>query len=209
MAWKMPATKGGGGGEKAPVGNHIAVCVAIVDMGTQKSDYQGQARWARRAYFAWELVNEPNSAYKSGRNHVIGIDLNVSLNEKAKLRKFIEARVGKAIPEGVEYDISQELGKPCMLNVVDNGKGYPNVDNVSGIPKGFTVAKPFFEPFLFSLDDVENGNVPTFPDWLPWLYGEKLADVVAQCRELCPPKTGAIAGGGEYDNHEETGDIPY
>lgn len=59
MSWtKQQANSktGGGNYEKPPPGNHPAVCVAIIDMGTQKQEYQGNVTFAHRAYFVWELV---------------------------------------------------------------------------------------------------------------------------------------------------------
>src|SRR5687768_1016144 len=121
MSWSMTANKGGGGSVKAPAGNHRAVLVGIFDMGRQWQDgFQGaEGKWQHRAYFVWELVDEPIAG--TAKNHVIGIDLTLSLNEKAKLRKWIEARTGKAIPDGTPFDPTTELGQPCMLNVVMKG----------------------------------------------------------------------------------------
>ena len=86
----------GGATERAPAGNHPAACVAIIDMGTQWNDgFQGApGSWSHRAYFVWELVSKKVTGYKD-RNHVIAIDLNWSMHEKAKLREFVQARLGR------------------------------------------------------------------------------------------------------------------
>jgi hypothetical protein len=191
--WTATAKKGGEGAfEKAPPGNHPAVLVAIIDMGTQwQEGYQGApGKWQRRAYFVWELVLEKRA--EGGGNHVIALDLNVSLNDKAKLRKWIEARTGKAIPDGVEYDVSQELGQPCLLGVVMKGD-FPKVDSVSGVPKGMAVAEPGHKPVLISLDEFRAGA--KIPDWVPYLYGEPLADVIKRCKEI-----GGLQGKGEGES---------
>lgn len=173
MGWTTKAKKGGEGEfEKAPIGNHPAVLVAMVGMGIQENEFNGQVTQQRRALFVWELVTEKN---KAGQNHIIAIDLTVSLGEKAKLRGWIEARTGKPIPEGHEYDISKELGKPCLLSVTEN-KGYPKVSGMAAIPKGMKVDPPTRQPFLWDVDQIgENGEI-SLPDWIPWLYGKPLKD---------------------------------
>src|SRR5262245_60572116 len=103
-------------------------------MGTQRQEFKGKVTWPERAFFVWELVTRKMTGFKD-RNHVIGIDLTVSLGEKAKLRKWIEARTAKQIPEGVPYDIAKELGGKCLLNVIQNGD-YPKVDGMSAVPDG-------------------------------------------------------------------------
>lgn len=191
-AWVQTASKGGGEGfEKAPAGNHPAVLVAIVDMGTQSNEFGGKQTWQRRAYFIWELVSAKMSGTKD-RNHLIGIDLTVSLNEKAKLRQWIEARKAKKMPEGANYDILKELGQPCLLNVVLNASGYPKVNGVSAIPAGLTVPAAQHQPFSWSLEDYEKEGTIELPEWVEtqWLYGEPISAHIRRCKEIANPDDG-------------------
>lgn len=189
--WTQKASsKGTGDGfEKAPPGNHQAVLVAIVDMGTQLNEYGGKQNWQRRAYFVWELVTEKMSGTKD-RNHLVAIDLTVSLNEKAKLRKWIEARNGKKMPEGADYDIRKELGKPCLLNVVHNASGFPKIEGMSAVPKGLQVPAPQNPAFTWSLEDYEQEGTIDLPEWVEshWLYGEPISEHIKRCKELNPDK---------------------
>lgn len=178
------AKKGDGAFVKAPPGNHPAVLVAIVDMGTQWQDgYQGApGKWQRRAYFVWELVTKKIDG-QPGRNHLIGIDLTVSFNEKAKLRKWVEARTGKAIPDGTSHDILAELGQPCLLNVMQKGD-FPKIEAVSAIPDGLTVPPAKQPLFSWSLEDHARDDPISLPDWLPWFYGKPLVESIGRCREI-------------------------
>src|ERR1700722_9951352 len=155
--WKATANKGNGGGyyEKAPAGNHPAVLVGIFDMGTQRNEFQGKESWQHRLYFVWELVTKKMTG-TTGRNHHIGLDLTFSLNEKAKLRKLIEARTGKSIPDGQEYEITNELGKPCLLNVVMN-KDYPKIEGMAGAPDGIPFPAAQTTPVAMSLAQFRAG----------------------------------------------------
>lgn len=184
--WKQKASSSAGangeGFERPPIGNHPAVLVALIDMGHQEQEYQGNVTTPHRAYFVWELVNEKMSGMKN-TNHVIAIDLTVSLNKKAKLRQWIEARVGKQMPEEAEYDISQEVGKPCLLDVIASKSGYPVVNGMKAVPKGMTVPEPQRKPVIISLDDFR-ADPSCIPDWIPYHFGKPLADVISQCEEL-------------------------
>jgi hypothetical protein len=194
--WKQKAGNSGGSGEgfeKPPIDNHPAVLVAIVDMGTQRQEFQGTEKWQRRAYFIWELVSAPMSGTKN-RNHLIGIDLTVSLNEKAKLRQWIESRKGKKMPEDFEYDITQELGQSCLLDVIANKKGYPVVNGMKALPRGFTIQPAQNQPFQWSLDDYEKEGDIDLPDWVEaqWLYGRPISEHIKECKELSgKPPAGA------------------
>lgn len=198
--WTKKVEKGGGNFEKPPAGNHPAVLVAMIDLGTQKQDYKGKITKPHRIYFCWELTAEP-SKERPGQNLVAGMDYTNSLTEKAKLRAHIEARVGRSMPDGVDYDIRKELGQRCLLSLKQNGD-YVNVDGMGALPKGMVVPDPKITPFLFSLftDEGENSklrpradidrDVAALPDWLPFLYGSKLADVIYDCEEFKGPATG-------------------
>jgi hypothetical protein len=139
-AWSMTASKGNGGPiEKAPAGTHPAVLVALIDLGTQwqPAFSPGEAgKYQHRLYWVYELPMEKKA---NGESHVIAIDLTWSLNEKAKMRQFIESRLGRKIAEGEKYDVSAELGQAVFLSVMANDKGYPKITNVSALPKSFTV----------------------------------------------------------------------
>jgi len=167
---------------KAPAGNHRAVLVGIFDMGHQLDDFDpAKTKWQHRAFFVWELVDEQIAG--TTKNHVIGIDLTLSLNEKAKLRKWIEARSGKPMVDGAPFDPTTELGQPCLLNVIEKN-GYPKVDGLAGVPaalaKGFP--KPGYDPVAVSLAEFKGGA--EIPEWVPWLFGSPLTDHIRACQEI-------------------------
>lgn len=201
--WKQKVSKGGGNFEKPPAGNQPAVLVAIIDLGTQKQEYKGKVTKPHRLYFCWELTAEP-SKERPGHNLVAGMDYTHSLTEKAKLRQHIEARVGKQMPDGMDYDVREELGKKCLLSLKQNGD-YVNVDGMGAVPKGMTVPDAKIKPFLFSLftDDGKlrpraeiDKDVASLPDWLPFLYGSKLADVIYDAEEFKGPQGGGVTEAG-------------
>jgi hypothetical protein len=207
MSWNVPVKSGGGEGfEKAPVGNHPATLVAIVGMGHQwqepfKSGDKGY--WADRAYFVWELLGVTMSGTKDV-NHLIGLDLTVSLGEKAKLRKFVEARTGKKVT--TDYDITQEIGQPCLLNVIANASGYPKVESVAAAPKGLPFPAPQRTPVVLKLADILNGTL--VPDWVPYCYGKSIAEHVKACKEVAGDGR-ALAGVSAMAGGTMGGPLPF
>jgi hypothetical protein len=183
-AWKQTASKGGEGSfEKAPPGNHLAVCVALVDMGTQtvKAFNPGDKdKDQHRGYFVWELVGEKKA---DGTNHLLGLDLNLSMNDKAKLRKWVESRIGRRLAEGEVYDILAEVGAPCLLNVVEKN-GYPKIEGVSAVPEGFTVPAPQNKPLAWNITTAMDAKRIDLPTWLPYHYGQPIGDVIKKAQEL-------------------------
>jgi len=192
MSFTATANKsegGGGGFEKAPAGTHPAVLVAIIDLGEQwvepfgnakPGDGQKQevAKWKRQLYYVYELVTKKRT--QGPGNHLIAIDLNFSMNEKAKMRKWVEARTGVKIKDGAEYDVTQELGQPVLLTVEMKGE-YPRIGGVTGIPEGYTVPPPSVKPVAWVLDPAKLADIPP---WVPYLYGRKIADVVRDSRQI-------------------------
>ncbi len=185
-AWTAKANakgKGEGGEfEKPPAGNHRAVLVAMIDMGSQRQEpYEtgGKVTFPHRIYWCWELCDEAKSG--SSEKHVIGLDLTFSLHEKAKMRGFCESRANKKIPDGLEYDITQELGQGCLLNVIEKN-GYPKIESVSAMPKGMAKPEATYPLTLIGFDELKSGT-KTIPDWVPWLYGEDLMEHVKRAKE--------------------------
>lgn len=186
--WTMQPTKSGVGGaggaiEKAPAGNHPAVLVAIIDLGHQLRQFDDDGKWQHRIYLVWELVTEKQSG---GANHVVGALVTMSLHEMATLRKWVEARRAAPIAEGQDFNITEELGKPCLLNIKHSDKGYPRVDGVTAVPKGLPCPPATRKPFALTLDEYRAGT--KVPEWIPWLYGKPISDHIGQSRELSGSK---------------------
>lgn len=181
MSWTVEPTSGQGG-EKPPAGNHPAVLVGIIDLGTQREQFGDQeARDNRKLYFVWELVGKKKSG--SSQNHTIGLDLTLSGHEKSKLRGVVEARTGRPMGAGYKL-VDEELGKPCLLNVTANAKGFPKVSAVAAVPDGFTTPPAQIKPVALSIDDYRRNSWNlVIPDWVPWLYGDEIPVVIRKSKE--------------------------
>lgn len=173
----------GGKKEKPPVGNHLAVCVAIIDMGDQeqtaKKNGVEELYWAHRAYFIWELCDEQIAG--TGKNHVIGADLTLTMSDRGKLPQWVKARCGVVVTK--DWNPLSELGQPCMLNVVPNGD-YVNVGGMAGLAKSLAAnpPKPTYPLTSVSLEEFREGKA--IPEWVPWLFGNPVEAYLRASREM-------------------------
>lgn len=158
---KMPKNEGGDF-TPPPAGTHLAICYRVIDLGTQRVEYQGDVKLQRKVNISWEL---PEEAMEDGRLFTVHKRYTLSSHEKATLRIDLEAWRGKAFteaeldPENPEgFDIRNVLGKGCILTVVHketNGKVYANVSGVSKMMKGHTVGQPANPMAYLSLEPDE------------------------------------------------------
>ena len=131
-----------------PVGNHVARCFSMVEIGTVSGEYQGVPNKNRKVRITWELTNETKTyTNKEGeeitRNHVISKTYTLSLGEKATLRKDLDSWRGQPFTEeqARAFDITKLLNVPCMINVIaaksKAGKDYEKIQTIATMPKGF------------------------------------------------------------------------
>jgi hypothetical protein len=143
---------------QAPVGTHVARCVRLIDLGTQKGEYKGQAIFKRQLIIGWELPTEliPDGEY-AGKPFTVSRFYTQSLSEKANLRKDLVAWRGKEFSdqELSGFDAKNLLGKGCMLSIVMTEKGKAKVNSVMALPKAMRDSLPaqVNENVYFSLDE--------------------------------------------------------
>ena len=166
---------------QAPVGNHPARCIKIIDIGTQEGEYAGKPTYRRQIVVMWEL---PTETFKNKDDKdvpfVVSKWYTASLSEKANLRADLVNWRGRPFTdeELMGFEVKNILGKPCMVQVTHNEKGKAKVTAVSSVPKGFQVPDQVNEPVYFSLEkdefdaavfdtlgDFFQGKIKTTPEW--------------------------------------------
>lgn len=141
--------------EQPPTGSHAARCIAIIDLGTQRSTYEGEAQIKRQVIVRWELPTElMTTGDFAGKPFTVSKFYTASLHEKSGLRKDLASWRGRDFtPEELKgFDLKSVLGKACMLAVGLSEKGKAKVTSVMGLPKGITVPTQVNASFHFSLD---------------------------------------------------------
>lgn len=188
-------SEGGKEFEQPPAGNHVARCYQVVDLGTQKGEYQGVPNSARKVSIRWELCNEfMTEGEMEGKPFSVGKIYTASIGEKATLRAHLESWRGKAFTpqELMGFDIKKLLGAPCMVNVGMTDKGKAKVLSVAALPKGMTAA-PQANPNIHF--DLEHFDGAVFETLSKWTKGEiiKSPEYARNFQTTAPHESGSVA----------------
>ena len=144
MSFIVENTSTGGDFKPVPAGLHLARCYRIIDLGTQRSEYEGIEKHQRKIMLGWELHGKDDEGNElvTDRGDPLAIFKNYTLswNDKANLRIDLQNWRNKPFTEEEmrRFDIQTILGAWCMLTVIQrpgkNGKLYANVKAVSPVP---------------------------------------------------------------------------
>lgn len=202
----------GGDFKPTPEGQHIMICSRVIDLGTQKTEFNNETKYQRKVLITWELPNE--------RVTIDGADAPVlhsekytwSFHEKANLRKHLESWRGKKFreedfsgpPNG--FHIKNVIGVPCYGQIIHeqatNGKTYANLASIMAFP-GKRDAWPTIEgvPMFFDLDEFD-----------PIIF-DRLSEYWQGVVKSSPEGEAAIGGGnqsaGGSDNPYDDGSAPF
>jgi hypothetical protein len=139
--------------QKATPGTHMSICYQIIDLGTQKTTFQGEVKQQRKIMLGFELQDE---FMDDGRPLMVSSRYTLSGFKNAMLRKHLESWRAKAYTddEFAAFDISKLLGVPAMLTLTQSDdEKYVNITSISLPPKG-TKMKPLVnEKRLLILDN--------------------------------------------------------
>lgn len=160
--------------ELVEAGVHLALCYAVVDLGTQKENYQNEIKLQRKVRLIFELPNLTKE-FKPGEGQKpfsIGKEYTLSLSSKSNLYKDLVSWRGKPFTEEEleGFDLSKLLGKPCQIQIIHKqGKNgdYAAVQSITSIMKGTTFPKTTVNPLIeFSVDDFSKSVFESLPEYL-------------------------------------------
>ena len=143
--WKQPE-----------VGNWSAICIRVIDLGTQDGEFQGKPKSSRQCRIVWELNDQFDD---NGKPLIIQRTYTSSLSEKANLRKDLESWRGRPFTaeELTGFDVKNILGKPCLLNLIKKQRPYGEsveIAAVSALPKGMAApSAPVNEMYIYSIEE--------------------------------------------------------
>lgn len=181
------ATKGGDGTfEVCPVGNHPAVIVGVIDVGTHMSDYmEGENKPQRQAFVVIQIDNtDPETSRKDGRPFAFlrRIALQQRYGPKAAARTLLQKALGRELAEGEPVVIKEMLGRNIMADIVHTSKGdktYDKLKDITSYPKKTARVEPAVPAFLCRFED----SIPNL-DWLPRWFGVTIEDYRKQSHEV-------------------------
>lgn len=173
----MKAEEKGGSGFNIESGIYPAICVGLIDIGTQHGQYNGKPNQKHQIIIKWELIEEKYED-KDGveRRKSFSQFYTLSLDKKATLRKHLIGWRGQefTIDELKGFEMKNVLEKPCVLTIGLTESGKSKVDAVSRY-KG-TKVEPEHKTEYFSLDDFDG----RFPDWM----GDGLIALISKSDEI-------------------------
>lgn len=195
-----------------PEGTWPAICYRVIDLGTQKTSYQGQEKHQHKVLISWEICDD-ETKMDDGRPFTIGQNYTWSMSEKANLRADLESWRGKSFtdkemgPGG--FEINNVIGVGCLLSIVHTTKGektYANIKSVMKLPKGMTVPAPvndrnfvwlskdeFIQANWDSLTDGLKAKIAASPEYQQMISGEPVSQDVPHPSQY---------GNGAFDDSE-------
>jgi hypothetical protein len=204
MKWQ---DSGGGDFEQPPVGTHVARCIKIIDIGTQKGEYQGKATSKRQCIVGWELPTELMTEGEfAGKPFTVSKFYTASLGEKANLRKDLQNWRGRDFTDAElsGFDSKNILDKCCLVGLTPNDKGKIRVTAVMALPKGTTPPARINPIVYFSLDEFDQAVFDSLSDGY-----KKLISVSPEYQAIKNPTANGHKGKlpGNFD--EVMDDIPF
>ena len=173
MAIHAPKVEGGGDFKIAPEGTHPAVCDMVVNLGEQRTEYNGEVKFRFQIYVRFQLPGQRIEIDGADLPQVIGQVYTLSLYERAKLRQHLESWRGKSFTEDEtdDFDVATILGKPALISVTHrqsaSGREYANITGIMGMPEGSKEVPVEGELRLYEGSEA-------IPDWMPNWLKEKL-----------------------------------
>jgi len=201
--------------ERKPIeaGSHRAVLYSLVDLGTQKSNWDDKEKWQAKVRLTFELpdltdefeVVENGKTTKVEKPLVVSTEKTRSLGQKSSLRQLLESWRGQAFTsaELKEFSLKNLLGKSALVNIVHKvsaqGRTYAAITAVSRLPKGMKAAKPFNEPVYYEIEEGESGAFSYLPEWLQ--------EKIRAAKEFNKAKPVAVTA--SQDSDEDTDSVPF
>lgn len=169
--------------ELIPEGVHIARCVSVIDLGTQLTTFEKKEKEVHQVRFEFEFPNltytfeDKDTKVEKTVTKVMGTTFSVSLNSKAKMRKFLESWRGKKFTEEELkwFNLWKVLWQVCQIQIIHSEDGkYANIENALPLMKWISVPETDRELMTFSILEDTKGkpiwfNEDSFeklPEWL-------------------------------------------
>ena len=171
------------GGEKSssfpsvPVGVHKARCIKVIDLGTQKNEFEGNITWKRQILVIWEV---PEQTSETSEPLTISKFYTLSLHEKSNLGIDLTSWRGRPFSETEKkgFDISKLIGHTCLLNVIQGNKNN-KIGSIMPLPKGDKIAEQYHTGVIFDLEKYQKGQKEIFNQ-----LSEGIRNIILRSKEL-------------------------
>ena len=159
------------------VGVHKARCIKVIDLGTQKNEFEGNITWKRQALVIWEV---PEQTSETSEPLTISKFYTLSLHEKSNLGIDLTSWRGRPFSETEKkgFDISKLIGHTCLLNVIQGNKNN-KIGSIMPLPKGDKIAEQYHTGVVFDLEKYQKGQKEIFNQ-----LSEGIRNIILRSKEL-------------------------
>ncbi len=166
---RTATSAGGGDFEQCPPGTHMARCVRLIDLGTQKNEWppnSGKFKMKNQIFIGFETPDEMLETDKGMQPFIVGRFLTNSLAETSNMRPLLEGWRGKAFTDAEldGFDLGVLLGLPCLITVVHKANGKAGISNISKLMKGQVCPEPTNKPVGYWIEEHDQKVFDTLPE---------------------------------------------
>lgn len=157
-------------------GTYVARCYSMIEIGTIETDFNGEKKQVHQVNITWELPTETAIFHeeKGPEPFVVSKTYNLSMHEKATLRKDLESWRGKGYTdkEAQRFDVTKLIGQPCILSIIhepgktDPSKNYVRISSISKLMKGQECPPQINPTRLLSYEEFNWEVFDKLPDWM-------------------------------------------
>jgi len=155
--------RGSGGSQPAPEGTHMCICIGVIDLGTQPSQWGPR----RQVAISFELID---LGLSESRPFVISRVFTNSLHEKSSLRAILESWIGSQAIAREDFSLAEIVGKPAMITVIHRhrlNRTFSEIATVSAVPQGVTRSFTHRSRLItFDIDTDSIDKLEGMPRWL-------------------------------------------
>jgi len=208
------------GGSFTPVapGMHLARCYRVIDLGTQKTEWQGQTKSLPKVMIQFEVHSEDDAGNPlvtaKGEPMSISKNFTVSLQDKATLRKDLVSWRGREFTkeEADGFHLKNVLGAWAMLSIAksvgNNGKDYTNIMSINPVPPAIKKAGMPESHNQAMYFEIESPNMEMFRTFSDNLRAKIELSPEWQARQgNAPAKAPSASKGSGFDDIDD--DIPF
>lgn len=143
-----------------PVGTHHATVIRIIDLGTQKTEFQNEIKMQPKILIQWEIHadGDPELLTEDGKPMIVSKRYTASMHSKSQLANDLKSWRGRDFTEEEKsaFNLANILGKTCLLSIVheqsvDKTKTYANIGSISNKLKSYTPPPTVNEQYAFDL----------------------------------------------------------
>lgn len=166
-------------------GSYFGLCVGIYGIGEQETTFREKTRYVEQIVFTFEFPSEKIEIDGEMKPRQLSRTFTASTSDRGGLRKFLKGWRGEDFPSEDamgDYELTERLGQSAYIQIIQNDKGYSNIESVMPLPKGVPDPDTDTELKSFDVDDWDDEVFETLPSWIQ----EKIKNSTQYKRDHAP-----------------------